>query len=618
MPRTGLPTIRGKAPTTSLVLELSEGRVVGAMAWPPVASGGTNGGAGWGPADGGGWRLGDQDQGRARARIEAPLDAKLMVRRGGQVVSVPVGALLERPQRTPATAALTVAVERLAWDSLGVELGPSVADGIVAPGGDLPVSVGFHILWPEATDVTVRYSAVLRPARGGEAVARREVQEVVAANAPQPPVRVVELRAPAAEGAYVLEVQAAWEPVAREGSRLGRLIRRRKTAPAATSCVRRTSIVVLDPTMRPAAAATAAVATAREGRRGEVDSVDLSRPKIHRPLASGRSPLAESGRSAWAVPAEALIEPSRRDRFRGWLLGTGAEVDLRLEPAGAAGLAWTAVGMKVSHPGRPHRLTVTVKDGEPAALGVALIDTGDARAGRARPRVLLDACASGPPVLPGGPPPSFSWVVWPSSEDPVLVLVNRHPDAAVRPGSLTLIELDDLPGPPPIREPDPSAARALGLYFDGPRALDAFGGEDGTTDAWTAATNLARYLAYCGGTAAVVSESLSDRPDRRALEGQAEEDVTRPDRLDILRRVLARQGGSLWLELSFDGPGALPGPAAARLARRRAPGAGPAGRAGRHRGLGLSSAPSGRPPGDAAPGRRGAVRGCGTGRPPGW
>jgi hypothetical protein len=188
-----------------------------------------------------------------------------------------------------------------------------------------------------------------------------------------------------------------------------------------------------------------------------------------------------------------------------------------------------------------------------------MIELGDARADRSRPRVLLDACASGPPVLPEGPPPSFSWVVWPGSEDPVLVLVNRHPDASVRPGSLTLTEIDDLPGPPPIREPDPSAARALGLYFDGPQALDPFGGNSGTGDAWTAALNLARYLAYCGATAAVVPESLSDRPNRKALDGQADEDMARPDRLDVLRRVMERQGGSLWLELSFDGPGALPG-----------------------------------------------------------
>ena len=46
---------------------------------------------------------------------------------------------------------------------------------------------------------------------------------------------------------------------------------------------------------------------------------------------------------------------------------------------------------------------------------------------------------------------------------------------------------------------------------------------------------------------------------RRALDGQADEDSTGPDRLEVIRRVLARQGVSLWLELDFDGPDALPG-----------------------------------------------------------
>src|SRR5262249_35254196 len=157
---------------------------------------------------------------------------------------------------------------------------------------------------------------------------------------------------------------------------------------------------------------------------------------------------------------------------------------------------------------------------------------------RPRPRVLLDACASGPPVLEEGPPLSFSWLVWPDSSENVLVLVNRSPDAAVRLGAITLTELDELPGPPTIREPDATAARSLGRYPAGPHALDRCGGDAGPGDAWPASTNLVAYLACCGATAVVVPESLSDRSDRRALDGQAEEDTSRPDRLDVLRRVL--------------------------------------------------------------------------------
>ena len=78
-------------------------------------------------------------------------------------------------------------------------------------------------------------------------------------------------------------------------------------------------------------------------------------------------------------------------------------------------------------------------------------------------------------------------------------------------------------------------------------------------DALTTAHNLVRYLGYCGASAVVLPEGLADRSTRRALDGQADEDSTGPDRLETIRRVLARQGYSLWLELDFDGPDALPG-----------------------------------------------------------
>ncbi|WP_044149026.1 hypothetical protein, partial [Singulisphaera acidiphila] len=50
---------------------------------------------------------------------------------------------------------------------------------------------------------------------------------------------------------------------------------------------------------------------------------------------------------------------------------------------------------------------------------------------------------------------------------------------------------------------------------------------------------------------------LADRSQRRALDGQACEDPTGPDRLDLLLRILERQGLTAWLELATDGP--LPG-----------------------------------------------------------
>ena len=129
------------------------------------------------------------------------------------------------------------------------------------------------------------------------------------------------------------------------------------------------------------------------GRETEVDAIDLTRSRSYRPLAAGRWPAAEPGRFAWSVPAEALIEPSRRDRLLGWIKRTGAEAS-KLDPANASGLAWSAMGLKVAHPERPHRLTIKVRAGEPAALGVALIEPGGGGPGSSS-RLVLDACASG-------------------------------------------------------------------------------------------------------------------------------------------------------------------------------------------------------------------------------
>jgi hypothetical protein len=509
-----------------------------------------------GPGAAGTWRLGKGREGRVRARIEAPMDASLTVRSGDQTVSIPVMAILDGPQRTPATSPLTVSVERLAWDSLSVDLGPLAVDGIVTPGTDLPVFVGFNILWPESTEMAVRVSASLQATRGGEVLGRDEMQTTQVTNRRQPAVRIANLRAPRTEGTYVLEIRASWEPAVRDGTRLGRLIRRRKLPAAASSSVRRVMLTVLDPNSR--SLAMDAGAPVREGRKGEseVDSIDLTRSRSTRPLASGRSPLAEPGRSAWGVPAQALIEPSRRDRLL-WVLRSGAEA-AKLDPADGTGLAWSAIGMKVAHPDRPHRLTLKIKGGEPSSLGVALIEP-DASHPENPPRVLLDACASGPPILEDGPTVAFSWLVWPGSTEPVLVLVNRDTETVVRLGTVTLTELEDVPPPPTLREPGTPDVRTLGLYLTGTHALDPFGHVSGPVEALAAARNLVKYLGYCGATAAVVPEELADRPRRRALEGQAEEDSTGPDRLEILRRILERQSCSLWLELSFDGKAALPG-----------------------------------------------------------
>jgi hypothetical protein len=141
----------------------------------------------------------------------------------------------------------------------------------------------------------------------------------------------------------------------------------------------------------------------------------------------------------------------------------------------------------------------------------------------------------------------------------VLVLLNRSPDAEVRLGMVTLTELDDLPQLPRLPEANSKAARTFGLYLTGPDPLEPFGGNPAAHDPIITAENLVRYLGYCGASAVVLPESLADRSMRRALDGLADEDSTGPDRLDVIRRVLSRQGFPVWVELDFDGPNALPG-----------------------------------------------------------
>ena len=432
---------------------------------------------------------------------------------------------------------------------------------------------------------------------------------MVATDQPMPAARVWNVPAPTAEGMYLLEVRSSWDPIAdSEGTRLGRWLRRRRYPTMATSSVRRLTLAVIGPNPSPSPVRRG------EGRRRTWTVLDLARLRGYRPMASGRSPLPAPGGDAWAVPEAALVEPTRRDRLRGWITRVGSEA-ANLARADAAGLAWSAIGLKVPHPDRPHRLTVTVTGGHPVGAGRgAGRQPGEDAAGR--PRIVLDACASGPPILQDGPPASFSWLVWPDAAEPVLVLVNRDADATVQLGTVTLTELAELPAAPGDRTARPRVrAEPRARTWPGPNAagpLRAAASPD-PADLLASARNLAQYLAYCGASVAVLPEALADRPRRRALDGQAGEDAIGPDRLDLLLRVLGRQGCAAWLELAFDGP--LPGLPAPDSAEALA------------RGLvrvdrrGLPDGPAYHPlhpevrGGDAAPGRRGGRVAEGPGRP---
>lgn len=535
------------APDPELVLELSEGQVADVVACPGSPGGSSS------PhhrADGT-WTIGAERSGRIRARLETTLGANLRLRAGGQAMLFPIATLLDGPQHSPPQAPMEIIVERLPWDVVSIVLGQG--DGIVAPKAKVPVSVGFNILTTDATEADVRCAAELRPSRGGEPVWKRDLHEKVVANSSNPQMFLLSIDVPEAEGTYVLELRTTWEaiPTHEGNSVLSRLIRRGKRGLVGANggaATRRATLAVVASEPPPLRSLT--VISSDQ----DVDSLDLTRLRGNRPSASGRSALASTGRSIWAVPDEALAEPTRRDRLRGWITRAGGEV-ANLGPADATGLAWSALELKVPHPGRPHRLSLSVIGGHPSSLGVALVGPGNG--GRAH--LLLDACASGPPILPEGPPSTYSWLVWPDVHDPVLVLVNRAPigGSVVQVGPVMLTELADVPAGLAVEPPASGLPRGLGVALGGPDALDRFGGGGEPGDILAAARNLAQYLSYCGASAAVVPETLSDRPRRQALDGQAAEDSLGPDRLAIVLRVLARRDVSLCLELALAGP--LPG-----------------------------------------------------------
>jgi hypothetical protein len=564
----------GKEVDRELTVELSDGRILEVIPWKSDGSGRLADRFNRPTSRNGRWVLGTDRTGRVRARVESTLHAGLIVRSGDQAVRIPVASILDRPQRTPAESVLSVAVERLPWDSLTVEIAPrkqpAVGEsppglsGVAAPGATVPVTVGHRIVSTDADQVTVTTTLSLRPVRGGAAVWKQEQQETVTTNRIEPTSKVWNLTAPTAEGSYVLEVHSAWEATAGAGVRdgssrhLGRLIRRRRAASAVRSAHRRVGLVVFDAKGSPPSRQTTPTDREREeGAETEVDSLDLSRVRNGRFAASGRSPREESKRSAWQIPAAALREAGRRDGLRAWIPTAGVDL-AKLGAAEQAGNAWSAAGMKVSHPDRPHRLILTVAGGDPRALSVAVVDPGTSGQ---RPRVVLDACMSSPPILPAGGPATASWLIWPDTVEPTLILVNRNAESPVKLGTVRLVELADLPPPPFIFEPKVGPTRALGLYLAGPDALDRFGGggEPGFLDVLAAGRHLARYLGSCGATEVVLPESLTDRASRLELRGQSLEDSTSPDRLDLLLMVLHRYGCRAWLEVDFDSAGGLAG-----------------------------------------------------------
>ena len=299
------------------------------------------------------------------------------------------------------------------------------------------------------------------------------------------------------------------------------------------SAVRRVAFTVVDP-----GGEGAGDRTRRLPRETEVDSVDLPRARSHRPVATGRSPAAGPGRSEWGIPAEALIEPSRRDRLRGWFTRNGGEA-AKLDAADAGGLAWTALGLKVTHPDRPHRLTLKIKGGEPSALGVALVESNTRRR---RGRSALGCCST------------------PAHRD------RRSCGRATRElrmgGVPAFIRSRAGDGQPQSRKPrsargpsrSPRSKRSGVPAPDRNLRSESGGVPDGAQTPWIAsaglrlddslrtAQNLVKYLGYCGATAVVIPEDVSRPGSPPKAHRAGRRGLTGPDRLEVIRRILGSAG----------------------------------------------------------------------------
>ena len=555
------PAVPGEGePATGaeIQLEVSPGEVVDALAWPSgtpperLASGA--------------WKLGTERSGRIRAKVEAPLASSVLIRVGqGPPMRFPLTLILEGSRRTPSQSSVEVMVERLPWDMITVDLGAPNESGVAAPGAKVPLSVGFNIVTPDAGQAAVHCVAELKPIRGGQAVWTSDFRETVPTNQAAVTTWALPLQMPTIEGTYVLELRASWVPLIPQdgGTAIGRLLRRGRRnllgglvggLVGGGASTRKVTLAVVDPAMKPDNPASS---PARLEHDQEVDAIDLTRSRnTQRLTAAGRARPVPADPSHWPIPEEALAETPRRDRLRGWISRGDSEAS-RLAPADASGFAWTAMGLKVNHPGRPHRLSLAISAGHPSSLGVAMVGPSGVSG---KPRLLLDACASGPPVLPAGPPVMFSWLVWPDAHDPVLILVNRATEAPVQIGALNLTELAEIPSGPAIEEPGGGAkTRGLGLQLSGPQVFERFGiaVEPGIRDPLMASRSLGQYLTYCGTSVVVLSDGLADRKHRQGLGRQAAEDSIGPDALEIAVATLGRFGISTWVDLSF--AGALPG-----------------------------------------------------------
>ena len=295
-------TTREPAVGTEVMLEVTNGRVIEVMNWPPPNWARVGDGGGDSlvstptPASKGMWSLGKRGEGRVRARIEAAVDANLVLRGGDQVIGMPLAAVLERPQRTPPQSRLVVTVERLPgirsssiWGNRhgtgSLRLGRSCRCrlGTTSSGRKRAKSVCGRRLccgrWLAAMSCgatsRARLCRRMWPSRHRES-------GMFAHRAPRGPT--------------------CWRSGRRGsrrrpgmGPRLARLIRRRRPGAVATSAVRRVAFTVVDPDARVGGIGARRLYTRYRGGFGRSVAVAQPPPDGHRAVTAGRAGTVRSG-----------------------------------------------------------------------------------------------------------------------------------------------------------------------------------------------------------------------------------------------------------------------------------------------------------------------------------
>ncbi len=537
--------------------------------------------------------LGSEKSARVRARVQMPVSGAINIQatdsrlssehakpgrssdrnaKADLVRQVPLSSILEGPKRIDLKDKVQMEIQRTPWDSIEVQASDRAKGfrGIAAPGAVVPIQVGLNVLSPIPTEVEAKISVELRPA-GSESVAWRDEQHArVPTNTAKAdrPTWLFEVQTPHQEGTYVLEIKTTWEPAVaeNEGNRLSRLLRRWRAGNAARTMSRRVTLAVVSPASNMAAKVRSQKPFGDESLQGtpiDLAEIGVGRGRSHRNFSTGRSGQLTGAVSSWGIPVQAFeFDRKRGERIKGLLGRTTATDQGWVESAQAGNLAWLSTQVHVTHPGRPHRLTISIDGGDPKSLGVALaVAPAEGRPGR----MLLDAAAAGLPILENGPPETFSWFVWPDHPEPVCVVVNRG-EAPFRIARIQIEEFDELPDLRTVASRSFSDRRTLALDFSGSEQIGRFGGAlepvGGLFDGVQFAENLAGYAGVCGASTVVVPEYLADRESRSELAGQTTEDCIGPDRLELLLEILRIRGMQAWIEIDPDGslPG-LPAPA---------------------------------------------------------